>query len=89
LSEIPLCSEKQARAEAYILTGNAHIQYQLSVNSLSFVVLIIKSQASQTAKLSTPKCMLTIGCLWDLSGENEVVTAAKRCVELLNMLAKI
>ena len=47
-------------------------------------------QKARRAQESTRKCMLENWLsLGSDNGETEVATAAKRCVELLNMLAKI
>ena len=52
--------------------------------------LFVLSWVSQRTRLRTRKCMLEnwVSLASD-NGETEVTTAAKRCVELLNMLAKI
>ena len=76
---MPLCTEKQARAAAHILTRNVPIRYYSSP-STDFVL----SSKSQRTGLSTPKCMLKNWLPLGLTmGEIEVVTAANRCVDML------
>ena len=84
---MPLCTEKQARAAAYILTRNASIQcsQQLSVDSSSFGLKFKKLDKPNKA-VSTRKCILENWLsLRSDSGEIEVATAAKRCVEIVTV----
>ena len=77
-------TEKQARAVAYILTRNASIQ-QLSVDSSSFGPKFKKLDKPNKA-VSTRKCILENWLsLRSDSGETEVATAAKRCVEIVTV----
>ena len=48
-SRMPLCTEKQARAAAYILTHNVRIQYSPQFE---------RGQESEPKDTSTHKCML-------------------------------
>ena len=68
---MPLCTEKQARAAAYILTRNVRIQ-QFERG--------LKSEPKN--KDTSTQCMLENQLsLGSDNGEIEVATAAKRCVE--------
>ena len=74
---MPLCTEKQARAAACILTRNASIQcsQQLSVDSSSFGPKLKKLDKPNKG-VSTRKCILENCMVVSCSGEIEVATAA-------------
>ena len=84
---MPLFTEKQARAAVNILTRNAHHTVERGLVQLQFK----KPGEPKNKAISTRKSAYA-GELGSDNGEIEVAmhsTAAKRCVELLNMLARI
>ena len=86
---MPLCTKKQACAAAYILTRNAHIQDHHS-RSWTCSVFGPKFKKLGESKNKAKYTHVYVGELVVLTmGEVEVATAAKHCVELLIMLAKI